>query len=218
MVRRREPEKTEIDPRLVNLEPGPESPNGAGPGKVGPDPLNPEDFRISQDFADGLGVEQVILRVPVRKPRKQDFIRIHPEAGLSSTALLEVEEDNEFYLLAPTLFNALPEEAHLYRLALAITRQQAVFIWPLKLPGPDGRGNSWHESALEIAELAKTRWVRVRGNRSLGSYVAHVATGELDEPRWPTKSFSELFGLAFGSGRLISDPDHPVVQRLLGRL
>ncbi len=43
-----------------------------------PDPFDPAALRISQDFAASAGVEQVRVTVPVRRPGRQDFIRVHP--------------------------------------------------------------------------------------------------------------------------------------------
>jgi hypothetical protein len=34
--------------------------------------------RLSQDFADSVGVKRLLTTVPVRKPLGQDFVRVHP--------------------------------------------------------------------------------------------------------------------------------------------
>ena len=57
----------------------------------------------------------------------------------------------------------------------------------------------------------------MRGDRDLGAY-AHVrARGNLDEPKWPDKTFGELLRIAFAA-RIIDRPDHPYIRELNGEL
>ena len=42
-----------------------------------PDPLNPDLYRVSGPTAH---VEMGVLAVPVRKPNKQEFVRVHPDS------------------------------------------------------------------------------------------------------------------------------------------
>ena len=44
-----------------------------------PNPFDPAALRLDQNFADSAGVQKLIVTVPVRKPHKQDFIRVHPD-------------------------------------------------------------------------------------------------------------------------------------------
>ena len=98
------------------------------------------------------------MRVPVRKPGPQEFVRVHPDPGHRlDTALIELKEERETYLLAPALRAELGDEAKPTRLYTAISRAGALFLWPVALPGPDGRRNPWHDSAHRAAELATRR-------------------------------------------------------------
>ena len=66
-----------------------------------------EALRLSQDFADELGVKQELVTVPVRKPHRQEFIRVHSDESYRfNTAVLELKPEGDNYLIAPTL---LPE-------------------------------------------------------------------------------------------------------------
>jgi len=68
------------------------------------DPFDPSRLRLSQDFAATVGVKQALITVPVRKPNKQEFIRVHPdEAYRLETAVLELKEEREIYLVDPSL-------------------------------------------------------------------------------------------------------------------
>lgn len=62
-------------------------------------------------------------------------------------------------------------------LALAVNRQGVVFLWPIKLPDPNGKTNSWNLSAFEACGKAQTDWIRVSANMSLGAYDASEAIG-----------------------------------------
>jgi hypothetical protein len=171
---------------------------------------------LAQDFHTQVGVQKALVRVPVRKPHKQEFIRVNPKPEFRlETGLLELKEDREFYLLAPDMRDKIPEDWVPVRLVTCITRQGVVFLWPLKLPDPNGRANSWYETALMGADMATKQWVKMVADMNLGGYQTYVATGQLPEPEWPQHDFQRLIAVAFRD-RVISDMGHPVINRLLG--
>ena len=179
---------------------------------------NLEELRLSQDFADMVGVKKEILTVPVRKPDRQSFVRVHPDDSYRlRTAVLELREEREIYLVAPSIRSALPGELIHKTLFTALSRHDVVFIWPIRLPGEDGRLDAWNESAQDAAHLAQDHWVRVVSNMHLGAYETFVATGDLPEPRWPDKTFQELLNIAF-KNRYIDSLDHPAIRRLRGEV
>ena len=59
----------------------------------------------------------------------------------------------------------------------AINRQGVLFLWPIRLPGADGKLDDWSRSAMDAADEAKSRWVRITANMSLGAYDVAVASG-----------------------------------------
>ena len=182
-----------------------------------PDPFDPASLRLDQSYADTVGVKKLLTTVPVRKPGRQDFVRVHPDPGyrLTPAAIIEVKEDREVYLVMPDMAQALPGEFSTATLFTAISRQGTLFLWPVKLPRPDGRQNEWHRSAAEGAERAMEKWVRVTSSMSLGAYEIFEASGELPEPVWPDYSFRQILEIAFRD-RVVDRPDHPLVQRLQG--
>ena len=95
------------------------------------------------------------------------------------------------------------------------SKQGDLFLWPVKLPGVDGKTNDWNESALAAAQLAETRWVRMAANMQAGCYDVFEASGDLAEPQWPGLSFEEIVRLAF-KDRQIQGLDHPVLRALRG--
>jgi hypothetical protein len=179
------------------------------------DPFDPVALRVSPNF-EAVAVKRVIVAVPVRKPKRQEFVRVHPDEPYRlETAVVELAEERETYLVVPALLEALADEVKLVRLHLAVPRGGGPFFWPVPLPGPDGRRNTWHEAAERAALEATRRWVRVKPNMAAGSYDVDVAAAEIGEPEWPELPMGALLKLAFGE-RMIASLDHPVVKRLRG--
>ena len=144
-------------------------------------------------------------------------MRVHPDPAYRFTpaAIIEVREDRETYLVTPEMAPGLQGEFASATLFLTVNRQGQVQLWPVKLPGPDGRPNEWNRTAAAAAERAMEKWVRVTSSMSLGAYEIFEASGNIPEPVWPDHSFEEIVGIAFRD-RLVDRPDHPLVQRLKG--
>jgi hypothetical protein len=190
---------------------------GNGTEHVGaPDPFDPAALRLSQDPLAAAGVKKALIRVPVRRPGQQEYIRVHPDEDYRlDTAIIELKDDRETYLVAPHLRAELFAETKPVRLFTTISRQGVVAIWPCKLPGADGRPNAWHNTALQAAELAMSRWTRIVADMGLGGYQPYTAAGDLPDPEWPEQSFPALLKIAFGAF-YIDRPDHPVIRKLQG--
>ncbi|MEX1230834.1 MAG: hypothetical protein WEB58_11385 [Planctomycetaceae bacterium] len=199
-----------------------EKPDNGKPQKKNeaPDPFDPEQLRLSQDFASNFGVKKSLLTVPVRKPPKETYVRIHPDPLYRlETAVLELKEDREIYLVAPSLRDDLATESTFGVRAFftAMTRQNVLFLWPCRLPGPDGKIDEWSRSSLEAATIAAEKWVRVQSNMALGAYEVWEAMGDIPEPTWPDTSFRDILAIAF-KDRRIDSLDHPVLKRLRGEI
>src|SRR5215813_2275577 len=91
-------------------------------------------LRISQDFTVSNGVKKLLTTVPVRKPDRQSFIRVHPEWRLQ-TNVVELKGEGETYLVELYIWPELSTEMTAQVLFVAITRQDVVFLWPIRLPG-----------------------------------------------------------------------------------
>jgi hypothetical protein len=182
-------------------------------------PFDPNSLRLNQNFTEMVGVKKLCTTVPVRKPNKQDFVRVRrdPSHRLSPAAVVELKEDREVFLITPAMALELPGEFSTVTLFTAINRQGVLQLWPVKLPGPDGRQMEWHRSAAEAAELAMDKWIRVTANMSLGAYDVFEATANLPDPNWPELPFEEILKIAFRD-HIIDSVDHPVVQRLRGSM
>ena len=73
--------------------------------------LDLEELRLSQNYTESLGVKKALLTVPVRKPGRQDFVRVRPGTDwYIETGVLELKEERETYLVDPALWPELPGE------------------------------------------------------------------------------------------------------------
>ena len=186
-----------------------------------PDPFDPASLRVSNNLATGFGVKKLLTTVPVRKPEKTWFVRVHPdpEYQLVTTVIELKDERGEFYLVLPCMREALLGESTfgMRRFCVAINTQGVVFLWPLKLPHSSGRTDDWSRSSAEAAEMAMKNWVRVQSNMSSNSYEVFLATGALADPVWPSQTMRQLLEIAFRD-RVIESPDHPILRKLRGEI
>src|SRR5690349_20021107 len=160
------------------------------------DPFSPEALRVAPDAA-AVGVRPEVLVVPVRKPGKQEWFRVRQgEESRLSMLIVELREERETYAVAPALAEELAAEGRLVQLYTCLSRGGALFLWPVPLPGPDGKRNQWHESAHAIADRATERWVRAVPDQAAGMYQPMVAA-QLAEPTWPDIGFGDALRLAF---------------------
>jgi hypothetical protein len=181
-----------------------------------PDPFDLNYLRLDQSFIESGGVKKLLTTVPVRKPNPQDFVRTHADPAYRlALAVIELRDDREIYLLPPPIAQQLPGEYATVTLYTTINRQGVVHLWPVKLPGSDGKIIEWHRSAAEAAEKAMERWIRVKANMSLGAYDIFEASATIPDPLWPELSYQELLRVAFRD-RYVNNLDHPVVKRLRG--
>jgi hypothetical protein len=216
------------DPNIVKDH----SPNGqpvsppASDNRLPPDsdppsnPFDPESLRLSGTEVATLGVKKALITVPIRKPSKDAFVRTHPSPDYRLlTATIELKDEREIYVVAPHLRAELAAEATFSPRALytAITKQGVLFLWPIRMPGPDGKIDDWNRSAMRAADMAVDNWVRVTANMSLGAYEVFEATGDLGDPEFPDLPFADLLKIALRD-RFIDTRDHPVLRRLRGEV
>ena len=177
---------------------------------------NLAEIRAPQDF--NVEVKKVWVHIPVGRPPKQEFIRVRAGDEWSDTLGLyekRSEWGREIYVVLPSMYDTLTGEFSIYKVILAVTRRDKPYVWPIKLPGPDGRHNTWHSTALEAASLAKEKWIRLQPNQDVGAYDVLVAENQTYEPQWPDLTFLEIINIAF-KGRIIRDPDHHIIQEWRG--
>jgi hypothetical protein len=184
--------------------------------EIGEGGFDLKELRLTQNFSEEIEVKKIILRVLIRKPNSQDYVRVRPgEEWRIQTVVLKLKDEGEFYFVKRELWPELSLETVPMMLLTTINRQGVLTLWPIRLPAADGRLDTWNRSAFDAAEKAQTGWIRVVSNRSSSSYEAFEAQGGLSEPEWPDISFNEIIRLAL-KDKLIDRLDHPIVERLRG--
>jgi hypothetical protein len=183
-----------------------------------PNPFDPASLRLGADFSEGLGVRKVVSTIPCRKPGKSEWFMVRAgEEWRLPTAVLEMENgvDRATYLVSKNLWGDLHGEISPALVLTCTNRAGDLFLWRVKLPGPDGRSNTWTESALRIAQAAETMWCRMVSDTTNGHYTHYVPTAELPSPKWPDLAFDDILRIAFRD-RYIETPDHPILRQLRG--
>jgi hypothetical protein len=190
-------------------------------GGIAPNPFDPAALRLGPEHTFGsVGVKKLLTTIPVRKPNRQHFLRVHSGKAfrLSPAALIEVREDRgEYYLLSREMAEALPNEWVAMTIYTAINRQGVLQLWPIRLPGPDGKLHEAHRSAAEAAERAMSKWLRVEWKGALGAYEISEAADDLPEPVWPAGTLAEFLQIAFRD-RYVTSIDHPLIKQLRGKV
>jgi hypothetical protein len=175
-------------------------------------------LRLTQNFGESLGVKKVLATVPVGRPSKDRFFRTHTsQSWVFPTCILENKAAGETYVVSPEVASVLGDLVRPVELYAVIDRQNNPSLISIPLPGPNGVRNPWHESLIQAVERAKSVWLRISANKDVGGYDIYEATAKLPDPVWPDTTMDELLETAFW-GRIITDPDHPVVQDRMGRV
>jgi hypothetical protein len=184
----------------------------------GPNPFDPRNLTLPVDYTSVIG-EKVLATVPCHKPDKFWFVRVRPGPEWRVlAATIYLREEGDTFLVHPELVPELREYVKPTLLYLAQNRQGVAFIWPCRMPDPNGRRrDEWAASAHRAAAMAEERWVRVAADMSLGSYVVTVAPEGLPEPEWPAKSFAELLEICFRD-TFVKDRNHTVLRTLRGEV
>ena len=182
-----------------------------------PNPFDPESLRITKNMDANAGVRKIMVHLPVQKPNKQSFFRLHESIDYQMLmAVLELKAEKEYYAVVPDVAFALNGETKTVNLRLGVTQQGTYFLWPVTAPVTEGRDNSWNMTARIAAEHAEKSWVRMIPNMGAGCYDIKLAPEGMPEPEWPTETFGELIQIGFDNGKSITSLDHPVIKRLMG--
>jgi hypothetical protein len=164
-----------------------------------------------------IGAREILSCVPVRRPKNNEFVMVHPDPGYSLTTIVfEDKDEGETYFVAPEVRSLMIACTATKMLVLAVNQVGTSFIWPVPVDDEYSHKNNWNESARAgYHEAKKQKWVKLVGDRTAGQYRLYIAEGELPPPRWPDKSFAELLSIAFNN-RKIDHVDHPIIRAMRG--
>lgn len=181
------------------------------------DELDPEAIRLDPQYARKTVTKREQLSIPVDKPNKQAFFRVHPTLHID-VCLLENKSDGKLHLVLGDAQDAVDEsELKFSTLYLWSDRDGNYGLWPAGLPYSDGTTYSAWESAHDVCQRAMSVWVRYRWNRAISAYdvITLNASVVVGEPQFPDLPLATLLGRAF-AGRVIKTADHPLIRKLQG--
>ena len=162
-----------------------------------------------------IGTEEVLVRLAVRKPTVNEFVRVNPDPAMSMATSVYQDAEREIYFVAPDARNILIAGVKPMLLVPAVNQRGLHFIWPIALGDGSGRRNVWHDTARDAMELAKREWVKLVSDMAGGCYRVYRAKGKLADPVFLDKDLRELLRIAFRD-RVIDSEDHPAVKQALG--
>lgn len=171
-----------------------------------------DSLRLDQDYIEQTGIKKEISIIRVKKPHRQEFIRVHPEWSLETMVFVD-QDERSHYIVNPSLYGLLEGELIPKVLYPYINIKRVLKLWPIRLPDAEGKLDDWNRSALEAAKLAKEKWVRVASNRPLGAYEIFFPLGSVDGPEWPDIDLQTIVDIAFKDLR-IDDDTHPIIKSL----
>ena len=183
------------------------------PEDIGLSGFNMEEFR-AKPTESSIQRKKKILTIPVGKPNKQLFFRVHPDMEYPAY-ILDWENEKQSYLIHPSLVEKLANQIKYKILHPAVYSNGTPFLLAVPQPSEDGKWNKWHKSLAEVVEIAKKKWVRVEADQTAQSYNLIQAQGNFGEPIWPDLTMKQYLEIAFKDLQ-IKNEDHPRIKELDG--
>jgi hypothetical protein len=180
---------------------------------------------LSKSASEIMPSERILTSLPVRKPRRDEFVRCHADLRVSVNIYPD-KVNNITYLVGPDALAAMEDVGGgVRRCMVTLTGNYggSFFAWEVPVP-TDSRVNRWASTAFQGSEEATKGWIRVCADMSAGEYVLHRRVlNDAKVPTWPdeVEDVSDLLRLAYGAGGggdVIDSPDHEVLKRLRGEL
>jgi hypothetical protein len=181
-------------------------------------PYNPRDLsimRVDQSFAGG-AVKQILSEITVRKPKADEWVRVHPEYRVNTWIYRPSSKPNELYYVCPHIQPLMQKHCRLTSLYVTLNSQGVLFVWPVSVDNPD-KTNNYLTSAHTGAEQAIAAWTQLIANQAAGRYDIFLPEGMIPAPEWPDFSFQQIIDAAF-IRQTVDSEDHAVLKHIRGRL
>lgn len=180
------------------------------------DPFDPANF-VAAPEQEMIAATRLLVSCKVGKPSSDVFVRADNDPSMQLEAyILKLESNGEQYLLSPAAAESVMDMAKRVIITVAIDRQMNPFLWVTYPIPTDGRDNSYWQTGRVAKELARTKWIRMKSNQAAKVYDIFEAQVKIPEPDWPEHSLTEYLKAGFGENFTITDPNDPVIRRLLG--
>ena len=196
------------------------APQNDGSAPVGDVFDNLDALRVDQNYGSGLKTLRPFTQCTIRKPRPHEWFRVSRDL-VFETMLFEHKEEMsaEWYLPIGPVVQAELEGSHLrpVRIHVWINRKGVLHIWVVKLPDREGKTNDWDTSSAEACVIAQDHWTMIE-NTGGGWQAITAENDQLPDPEWPPHTMNQILRVAFKGGRVVEDLNHPLFDRLRGRV
>ena len=100
-------------------------------------------FRMASASLTNVETEKLITHVPVGKPNKQKFVRVHPDQAFwFECAILKLEDEQRPFLVTPEIASLIVQDIKLVVLRLTTDRQGNLSLWPIPPVPEEGEENT----------------------------------------------------------------------------
>jgi hypothetical protein len=148
------------------------------------------------------------------KPKKELYIKFHPDESFYLTSYIWSESDDSrrMYYIANNLWTLEDLQGGLRAVILApwLGADGSLGLWAASASSAAGE---WYTSAQEVLAVGKTEWIRMQTDNKEKIYRYYRPTKPLPDRQWPELTFGEILKRAFGS-RVVIDEDHELIRRL----
>jgi len=169
--------------------------------------------------AEVIAAREIVTTMPVRRPRRNEFVRVASEAPPFTTFLYQDDDEGTYYFIAPEIRSHFIAGTVVKILVPAVNQLGAPFIWPVPAED-DGQGgsrkNTWNESHRAAYQQAKIKWTKMVSDRASRVYRVYEASGNLPDPQFCPLPFNQQLAIGFGGVGTISDREHPVLRAMRG--
>lgn len=171
------------------------------------------DLRLDAEPADLEAVR--IQQAVARKPHPDEFFRVHPTTAMNVKTVENTRQRVEYIVARPAI-GVVRMKLKERRIILCANSFGELFLWAVGMPGPGAAPNPWLSTAHRAVELAKVGWVRIMAGNGYYEIDRPAAGNTLPlEVTWPEAPIGELIHAAY-VGRIITGPDHPMIDELRG--
>ena len=175
-------------------------------------------FNLSEFKASGIDPtaqsKKLITTIPVGKPKKQNFFRVHPSLEYP-VYIRDWEDDGTSYLVHPRIAPKITNQVKLKIVYVSVYATGSPFLLAVPQPDMEGKWNNWHQSLSEAVDVAKKKWIRLEPDKIAQGYNIIYAAGSFGEPEWPNMTIDQYIETAFKSRQII-DENHPKIKELKG--
>jgi hypothetical protein len=186
-----------------------------------PSPSIEQEFDLNAFRVDpgpiAMPVESSIDAVRVEKPRRMEFVFVHPDWRDYIWIIPgDFKGKWEAHLVAPKIAVAYPQVCRKVLVVPYADVNGNYYLWPIPQEDAAGRINEYNRSAMRRVVQAAGRWCQFEANLGNHTYNLYEAVDQREAPQWPPEGITFLIKKAF-EDRLVTTADHPIFRTVCGR-